>query len=131
MRAGGLLVLVAAYAAASLLHHVHNAAFLADYPNLPAWLTPTGVYAAWFATTAVGAVGWLLVRRGHRLAGLGALALYGALGLYGLAHYGVAPASAHTPAMNLTIGLEVATGTLLMIGVARLMLGRRGTNPAP
>lgn len=116
-----LLVLVLAYAAASLFHHAHNAAFLNDYPNMPAWLTPAGVYAAWLATTAVGVAGWLLLRRGYRVAGLGVIALYGALGLYGLAHYGVAPLSAHTPAMHVTIGLEVATGALVLIGVARLM----------
>jgi hypothetical protein len=52
-----LLTLALAYAAASLFHHVHNAAFLGDYPNMPAWLTPAGVYAAWLGVTAVGIVG--------------------------------------------------------------------------
>ena len=33
---GLLLLLVLAYAAASLFHHAHNAAFLNDYPNMPA-----------------------------------------------------------------------------------------------
>ncbi len=120
IRAGGLLALVLAYAAASLAHHVHNAAYLADYPNMPAWLTPAGVFAAWAGVTAVGVAGWLLVRRGYRIAGIGALALYAALGLYGLAHYGVAPPSAHTAGMNLTIWLEVATATLVLIAIARL-----------
>jgi hypothetical protein len=122
IRAGGVALLVLAYAAASLLHHAHNAAFLGEYPNMPVWLTPVGVYAAWAGITAVGVTGWLLIRRGQVLAGLGALALYGALGLYGLAHYGVAPASAHTAGMNLTIWLEAATGTLVLIGVARLLV---------
>ena len=129
IRADGLLLLVLAYAAASLLHHVHNAAFLGDYPNMPAWLTPAGVYAAWAGVTAVGVGGWLLVRRGYRVAGLGALALYAALGLYGLAHYGVAPPSAHTLAMNLTIWLEVVTAALVLLGIARLTVrhGRKRT----
>jgi hypothetical protein len=122
IRADGLLLLVLAYAAASLLHHAHNAAYLADYPNMPAWLTPAGVFAAWAGVTAVGIAGWLLVRRGHRAAGIGALALYAALGLYGLAHYGIAPPSAHTTGMNLTIWLEVATATLVLVGIARLAL---------
>ena len=120
IRAGGLLALVLAYAAASLAHHVHNAVYLADYPNMPAWLTPAGVYAAWAGVTAVGISGWLLVHRGYRIAGLGALGAYAALGLYGLAHYGVAPPSAHTAGMNLTIWLEVATATLVLIAIARL-----------
>jgi hypothetical protein len=126
-RAGSLLLLVLAYAAASLLHHVHNAAFLGDYPGMPAWLTPAGVYVAWTGVTAVGVAGWLLIRRGRRAAGLGALALYAALGLYGLAHYGVAPPSAHTTAMNLTIWLEAATATLVLLGIAWLVLTRRHT----
>ena len=113
-----LLAPVLAYAAASLFHHAHNAAFLNDYPNMPAWLTPAGVYAAWLAATAVGVAGYLLLRGGFRLAGLGTIALYGALGLYGLAHYGVAPASAHTSTMHLTIALEATTGTLVLAGVA-------------
>jgi hypothetical protein len=122
IRAAGLLLLVLAYAAASLLHHAHNAAYLADYPNMPAWLTPAGVFAAWAGVTAVGVAGWLLVRHGYRAAGIGALALYAALGLYGLAHYGVAPLSAHTAGMNFTIWLEVATATLVLVGIARLAL---------
>jgi hypothetical protein len=128
IRADGLLLLVLAYAAASLLHHVHNAVYLAGYPNMPAWLTPTGVLAAWAGVTAVGVAGWLLVRRGYRVAGLGGLALYAALGLYGLAHYGVAPASAHTAGMNLTIWLEVATATLVLIAIARLVAKPRGAD---
>jgi len=114
-RPDGLLILLLVYAAASLLHHAHNAAFLNDYPNMPAWLTPAGVYVAWLAVIVVGIVGYLLFRRGYRLAGLAAIALYGALGLYGLAHYGVAPASAHTAT------IEAATGALVLIGVAWLI----------
>jgi hypothetical protein len=122
MRPGRVPTLVLAYAAASLLHHAHNAAFLGDYPNMPAWLTPAGVYAVWLGVTAVGIAGYLLLRRGYRLAGCGAIAIYGALGLYGLAHYGVAPVSAHTPAMHLTIWLEAASGALLLIVVAWLFV---------
>ena len=39
-----LAVLLLLYLAASLLHFVHNAEFLSDYPNLPAWLTRSQVY---------------------------------------------------------------------------------------
>jgi hypothetical protein len=42
-----LLALVLVHALASLVHFVHNATFLADYPNMPAWITPGGVYAVW------------------------------------------------------------------------------------
>ena len=44
--------------------------------------------------------------------------LYAALGFYGLAHYAVAPVVAHSLAMNLTIGCEVAAAALLAVCVA-------------
>jgi hypothetical protein len=108
-----LLIFLLAYGIASLVHYAHNAEFLAEYPNMPAWLSRAKVYAAWFAVTAIGAVGYLLVRRGYQLGGLFMIAVYAALGFDGLAHYGLAPLSAHTAAMNLTIWLEVATAALL------------------
>ena len=52
-----LTVLLVAYAAATLLHFAHNAEFLAEYPNMPAWLTRTKVYAAWLMLSALGAAG--------------------------------------------------------------------------
>jgi hypothetical protein len=119
-----LLILLLAYATASLLHHVHNAEFLDAYPNLPAWLSPARVYAAWLGVTAVGLTGYVLLRRGYQLAGLAALIVYGALGLDGLGHYTLAPWSAHTMAMNLTIWLEAGSALLLLAAVAGLMLRR-------
>lgn len=117
-----LLICLVAYAAASLVHYGHNAEFLGDYPNLPAWLSRTRVYAAWFGVTAVGLVGYLLVRARHNLVGLLVLAVYGLLGLDGLGHYAVAPLSAHTPTMNFTIWLEVAAAVVLLAAVASFML---------
>jgi hypothetical protein len=119
-----LLILLLAYGVASLFHHVHNAEFLPQYPNMPAWLSPAQVYAAWFGVTLVGAVGYLLVRRGYQLAGLFVIAGYAALGFDGLGHYGVAPLSAHTMTMNLTIALEVATALLLLVAVAGFLAKR-------
>jgi hypothetical protein len=131
--AGGLLPALLAYAAASLFHHVHNATFLSDYPNLPAWLSPAGVYAAWAVVTAVGVLGYLLLRLGHALAGLAFLGLYALLGLTGLEHYTRAPLAAHSHLMNLTIGCEVATAVLLLAVVAAnlAVLLRRRRAPHP
>ena len=112
-----LLLSALACAAASLLHHVHNAEFLHEYPNMPPWLTPAGVYAAWLAVNLVGLAGYALLRWKYRLAGLALLGIYGALGFYGLAHYAVAPLSSHTMAMHMTIGLEVVTALMLLITV--------------
>jgi hypothetical protein len=109
-----LPVSVLAYAASSLFHHIHNAQFLDEYPNLPVWLSRGGVYAAWCAVTAIGVGGVACLRKGRRLAGLLLLAVYGACGLYGLAHYVVAPVSAHTMAANVSIWLEVITAFLLV-----------------
>lgn len=112
-----LLISLLAYGAASLFHHVHNAEFLHEYPNMPAWLTPAGVYAAWLGVTAVGLAGYVLMRWRYRLSGLALLGAYGLLGFYGLAHYAVAPVSSHTMTMHLTIGFEVVTAAMLLLTV--------------
>ena len=111
-----LVTLVLVHAAVSLLHFVHNAAYLADYPNMPAWISPVGIYGVWLAEAAIGAVGVLLLSRGLR-GGLSLIALYALLGLGGLDHYTLAPMSAHTLAMNATIWLETATGIALLVFV--------------
>lgn len=117
-----LLILLVAYTAASLFHYSHNAEFLDEYPNMPAWLSRTKVYGAWLGVTAVGLVGYLLVRWRYLLPGLVVLAVYGLLGLDGLGHYVVAPVSAHTLTMNLSIWLEAITAVLLLVAVATFML---------
>ena len=119
-----MLILLLGYAAASLFHHVHNAEFLHEYPNMPSWLSPVGVYAAWLGVTLVGVAGYLLLRRGFRIAGLLVIAAYGALGFDGLAHFSLAPLSAHSSTMHLTIWLEVATAAMLLIAVAVLLYRR-------
>ena len=114
-----MLTLMLVYTAFSLLHFVHNAVFLHDYPNLPAWLTSTGVYAAWLVQAAIGVLGYLLYTRVSPRAGLVMIAVYALFGFAGLDHYAVAPVSAHTLAMNATIVLEVVTATVLLIHVLR------------
>ena len=116
--ARALLPALLAYAVASLFHHLHNAAFLSAYPNLPSWLTAAGVCAGWAVVTAVGVLGYLLLRLRHACAGLVLLGLYATLGLAGLDHYTRAPFAAHTPMMNLSIGCEVATAVVLWFVVA-------------
>jgi hypothetical protein len=113
-----LLALVLVHAAASLLHFVHNATFLADYPNMPAWISPLGIYGVWLAEAAVGVAGVLLLLRGRTI-GLVLIAVYAVLGFAGLDHYTLAPISAHTGAMNATIWLETATGMVLLTAAAR------------
>jgi hypothetical protein len=108
------LALTAAYFLTSLGHFAHNAEFICEYPNLPAWLTRAKVYAAWAAITSVGVVGLLLVRKRFMAMGLLLIAVYAALGFDGLGHYAVAPLGLHTLASNVTILSEVAAAALLL-----------------
>jgi hypothetical protein len=110
-----LVVLMIAYGVGSLVHFVHNAEFLAEYPNMPSWLSRADVYVVWLAITAIGIAGYILIGHGHRFVGLLLVAVYAALGLDSLGHYALAPMSAHTAAMNSTILLEVATAALLFV----------------
>jgi hypothetical protein len=115
----GVGAFLLACVAASLLHHVHNAEFLQEYPNLPASLSRARVYAAWMGEAAIAAAGWLLLRLHYEKLGLAAIALYALIGFAGLAHYALAPPSAHTIAMNATIWLEVLAAALLLAAILR------------
>ena len=112
------------YGVASLVHFVHNAEFLADYPNMPVSWTRADVYFAWLGLTGVGVLGGLLVARGFQLTGLLVVAMYAAFGLDSLGHYVLAPMSAHTAAMNATILLDVTAAFLLLIEAVKLIAWR-------
>ncbi|MEP7261423.1 MAG: hypothetical protein ABI669_09490 [Usitatibacter sp.] len=112
------------YAAASLIHFIHNAEFLGDYPRLPSTWTRAGVYSVWLLMTLVGVAGWLLVKRGSQLPGLAVLAVYAGFGLDSLGHYILAPMSAHSAGMNSTILFEVTAAALVLVEVARQMVRR-------
>jgi hypothetical protein len=115
-------VLVAAYFLTSLGHFAHNAEFICEYPNLPAWLTRAKVYVAWLAITSVGLVGFILIKNKLIPAGLLLVATYAALGFDGLGHYAVAPMELHTLGANVTILSEVAAAALLLPATAYLLL---------
>lgn len=115
--------LFALYSIASLTHFIHNAEFIAFYPNMPSWITRETVYLAWLGIGCLGLAGLLMWR--FKLFALGMLLMgaYGALGIDGLAHYTLALCGEHTLATNLTIWFEVITGFVLLM-VAALWLGR-------
>lgn len=123
-----LRALLLIFAAASLVHFIHNAEFLGDYPNLPRSWSRADIYLAWVGITLVGAAGWLLLTRGLVLLGLSVLATYAGLGLDSLGHYVLAPLAAHTAAMNATILAEVTAAGCVLFEVARQM-ARRITSP--
>jgi hypothetical protein len=125
-----LVVLLVIYLIASLVHFVHNAEFLRDYPNLPASWTRPEIYCAWVGMTIVGASGYMIIARGYPRLGLLFLVLYSGLGLDSLGHYAVAPMAAHTTAMNSTILLEVTAAAALLAAVLRLLLRAVLSGPA-
>lgn len=117
-----LVALLAIYLAASLVHFVHNAEYLQDYPNLPASWTRGEIYYAWLGMTAVGISGYTLMKRGYPRLGLLTLIVYCALGLESLGHYVVAPMAVHTVGMNSTILFEVGAAATVLAAVLRLLL---------
>ncbi|HKO86893.1 MAG TPA: hypothetical protein VJU83_00075 [Burkholderiales bacterium] len=120
-----VFALLIAYSFASLLHFSHNAIYLERYPNMPAWITRSGVMAAWGVVAAVGLCGLVLLRYVNRLAGLIVLSVYAALGFDGLAHYCLAPISMHGFDINFTIWAEVVAATALL-GSLMMCAPRRG-----
>ena len=100
--------------AASLFHFLHNMIYFDAYPNEPEWLSPGRIDIVWLVITPLGLLGYLLYCRRRHFASLLLLYLYGLMGLGGLGHYLLAPISAHTLMMNLSILLESAAALLLL-----------------
>jgi hypothetical protein len=116
--------LLALYFAASSAHFVHNAAYIAYYPNMPSWITSDRVYVAWCVVTAVGIAGLMALRLRLQAAAAVFIAVYGAFGLDGLAHYTLALCSEHTFMTNVTIWSEAALGLCLLVASAAFLTNR-------
>jgi hypothetical protein len=114
-------ILLATYFVASGAHFIHNAAYIAYYPNVPPWITPDRVYVAWSVVTAVGVAGLVALRLRLHAAAAIFIALYGALGLDGLAHYTLALCSEHTFVTNATIWSEAISGLCLLVAATALV----------
>jgi hypothetical protein len=121
----GLRLVMIVYGAASLAHFAHNAVYLREYPNMPAWLTTAGVWTAFFAMTAIGVLGYCVYRFRSRAVGALMIAVYGTLGFGGLDHYVAAPVAAHSIVMNVTIATEAAAAATLLAYLARTWSARR------
>ncbi|MFY9317595.1 MAG: hypothetical protein WAO95_18805 [Burkholderiales bacterium] len=119
-----MLVLAAVYFATTLAHFGHNAEYIAFYPGMPGWLTREKVYLAWLAVTSLGFVAFVFARLALPALALLFLALYGAFGLDGLAHYTLALCSEHTLLANVTIWSEAITGMVLLLASAVLFARR-------
>jgi hypothetical protein len=121
----GLRLVMIVYGVASLMHFAHNAVYVREYPNMPAWLTPVGVWAAFVAETAIGVLGYCVYRFRSRAVGALMIAVYGVMGFGGLDHYVAAPVAAHSIVMNVTIATEAAAAAALLVYLARTRSGRR------
>lgn len=110
-----LTALMLAFAVASLIHFIHNAEFITEYPGLPKNWTTNGVYRAWLAMTLLGCLAWWLTQTKLKALGLLLVMLYAMCGMDSLGHYWVAPFSSHQSMMNLTIFLEVFCAFVLLI----------------
>jgi hypothetical protein len=117
-----LWALLTVYFAANLAHFIHNAEYIAYYPNMPDWLTRDLVYVAWLAVTIVGVLGLAACRAGYPAIGMALVGVYGAFGLDGLAHYSLALCSEHTLLANVTIWSEALAGLMLLLTSAVLFV---------
>jgi len=122
--------LLAVYFVASSAHFVHNAAYIAYYPNLPSWITSDRVYVAWSVVTAVGIAGLVALPLRLHAAAAVFIAVYGALGLDGLAHYTLALCSEHTFMTNVTIWSEAISGLCLLVASA-VLVAKQGLRHLP
>jgi hypothetical protein len=117
-----IVIFLIGYTFTSLAHFVHTAEHLHAYPNMPAWLTAGQIYTAWLVVLVIGVAGFLLYRsERHRDAGLIVIAIYGLLGLHGLANYWLAPFGEHTTHMNFTILLDAFAGVALALHAVSLL----------
>jgi hypothetical protein len=88
---------------------------------MPSWITADRVYLAWSVVTAVGVTGLVALRLRRHAAAAVFIAVYGALGLDGLAHYTLALCSEHTFITNVTIWSEALSGLCLFVASALLV----------
>ncbi len=109
-----LEVLLLTYLVASFLHFIQDAEYARAYP-LSGWDSMSSVYITWLAISAIGALGYLIYRSALRWVGQMVLCLYAVVGFDGLFHYTRAPFSAYSRAMNISIWVETAMASILLI----------------
>lgn len=114
-----LWALTAVYGLATFGLCVHNAEFLAYYPNMPEEMTHEVVYLAWMGLTVVGLAVVPFYMLGLGVMAAFVLALYGLLGLSGLAHYSLGALEEHTLAANLLIMFQGFSGLVLAVRAVR------------
>jgi hypothetical protein len=111
--------LAALYGLCTFAHFTHHAEFLVYYPNLPEALTREVVYLLWMAVTVVGMAAVPFSMLGMGVVAALLLALYGLLGLSGLAHYSLGAWEEHSLVANLLIVFQALSGLALAVKAVR------------
>jgi hypothetical protein len=108
----------------TIVHYTDNYIDIEHYPQ-PEWIDRTVVVVAWFAFTAFGALGYVLLRRGALLAAGLSFLVYSYTALSSLGHYRYGEFSDFTARMHLMIWLDGLAG-LAVLGLATACLVASG-----
>jgi hypothetical protein len=127
---GLLRALLAVAIAVSIVHYVDNVAAYDAYPEPTSGVAPSRglIAASWFAFTALGLAGYVLLARHRVMAAAACLAAYSGSGLVGLGHYTVDGATGMPWWRQTHIVADIACG-IAVLAFAFWLLRRRA--PAP
>ncbi len=108
--------LLAVAIAVSVVHYADNVANYGAYPEPTTGFAPSRglIAASWFAFTAFGIAGYVLLRRSHATAAAACLAAYSGSGLVGLGHYTVEGATGMPWWRQLHIGADILCGAAVL-----------------
>ena len=111
----------------SIVHYVDNVANYDAYPEPTSGPAPTRavIAASWFAFTAAGVAGYLLLARGRVGAAAACLAVYAGSGLVGIGHYTVEGATDMVWWRQLHIVADIACGFAVLAFAVWLVRGER------
>lgn len=109
--------------AVSIVHYVDNVDSYEAYPQSGTLPNPssTVIAVSWFAFTAAGIAGFLLLRRGRVTAAAYALAIYSGSGLVGLGHYTVGGTSEFPWWRHAHIVADILLGVAMLAFVIQLV----------
>lgn len=126
-----LTVLLGLAVAVSIVHYTDNVGAYDAYPRSTTVPNPSAavIAASWFAFTAFGIAGFVLLRRARTTAAAFCLAVYSGSGLVGIAHYAVGGTGGFPWWRHAHIVADIALG-LAMLAFALQLAGRSSTRPA-
>jgi hypothetical protein len=123
-RAQTFRLLLAMNVLASIAHYADNIVRFVSYPE-PPWINPTRIDLFWFVMTPVGVAAYSAYRLGRPRLAFALNAAYGAMNLFVLGHYAIAPPWRLPLAINALILLEALAAILLLGYTAHCALRER------